>query len=208
MDRDLATRQGIFSTNSPPGQREEIPLPGHGKERYTVSMIQNGDFDYEKVFVGDITRERCAVCGKPAGPLGDMAWAEERYPPPGEVAEGFLHHRRCEYGDLFEPYPHGTSLDWDNYGWVEVIDAEELARRRSRLTLSDLRCVHWFAIAGDAAADTREVTILRNERGTVLAYALTAEDDIYVRRLVPDTTDEFERDLLARIDREQARTRA
>lgn len=173
-----------------------------------MSMIRNGDFRDEKVFVGDITRERCAVCGKPAGPLGDMAWAEERYPPPGEVAEGFLHHRRCAYGDLFEPYPHGTSLDWDDYRWAEVIDAEELAHRRSQFTLSDLRFVYRFAMTGDGATDTQDVTILRNERGTVLAYALTAEDDIYVRRLVPDTTDEFERDLLARVDREEARTRA
>ena len=80
-----------------------------------------------------------------------------------------------------------------------LIDEHDLERRRARFDLHELQPVCRVPCPTSECGPVQEVTIMQSPRGAI-AYMLASDDEMYIRRLWPHTTDEFERSLLARID--------
>ena len=158
--------------------------------------VQNGDYRNEKVFTGNLDQLLCAICGERASSLHAMSWAKYRGTLPFEPPDGFAFHAgSCASGEFLDLSPRDTGPDWQDYLICELIDEQELARRRSRLDLEELRPVYSVSLRDDDSNELRHVLILQG-RHDRHAYCLASDDEAYIRLISPETNDDFERAIL------------
>lgn len=178
------------------GQAEHGPRTD-AQTTIRTTHVSGGDFYWEKLYTGDPAELRCAICGEGADSLDDMSWAEYRFTLPHSLPEGFAFHTgRCAFDSSIDAAPLASSPDWDDYVFCDLVDTAELARRRSRLAVEELRELCVVFPGGIDAEDAQRVMIFTSPRGQ-RAYCLSDNDEAYIRLLHDETEDPFERSILA-----------
>ena len=178
------------------GQAERRPWSDDQTDIQTMH-VSGGDFYWEKLYTGDPARLRCAICGEYAVCLDDMSWAEYRFTLPHSLPEGFAFHTgRCAFDSSIDEAPFGSWPDWDDYVFCDLIDAAELARRRSRLAVEELSELCVVYPKGIDAEDAQRVMIFTSPRGQ-RAYCLSDNEAAYISLLRDETEDAFELSILA-----------